>query len=63
MRGAAAQVELAALMTREFRGDLSPRLDGFGDVLGRLREPPDEALLRACVVPQPRKREPSALGC
>ncbi|CAK0884153.1 unnamed protein product [Prorocentrum cordatum] len=50
-----------ALMTREFRGDLSLCLDGLDAILEHLREPPDEALLHACVVPQLRKCKPLAL--
>ncbi|CAK0800353.1 unnamed protein product [Prorocentrum cordatum] len=60
-RGTATQVDLTALMTREFRGDLSLYLDGLDAILEHLREPPDEALLHACVVPQLRKCRPLAL--
>ncbi|CAK0824602.1 unnamed protein product, partial [Prorocentrum cordatum] len=58
--GAATQVDLTTLMKHEFQGDLSLNLDGLDAILEHLRDPPDEALLHAVVVPQLRKCKPLA---
>lgn len=54
-RGTATQVDLTALMSHEYRNDLSVYLDGLDTILMHLQQPPEEDLLHACVEPQLRK--------